>query len=87
MNEKTPPKPQTVAVRRLVLRDKINLPIGGVTDVLLGDEKAQNKPRYLIEYVPSMRHHRVAYFAAGDKEPKQVLMIGEGAVAFWEPQT
>lgn len=88
MNDNKPqqPKPErSIPVRLLRLREKMPLPIGGVTDVLIGDEKQENKVRYVIEYLPSLRHHRVAYYQASAKVPTSVIMISEGAAASWEP--
>ncbi len=80
-----PPKPErTYPVRKLLLRDKIALPIGGVTDTLLAVPEP-NRARYAIEYIPSLRHHRVMYFGAGAKEPTSVMMFGESATMYWEP--
>lgn len=86
MNDSKPKPERTYPVRVLRLREKMPLPIGGMTDVLLGDEKHENRPRYHIEYIPSMRHHRVAYFMASAKEPTTVVMIHEASVQSWEPQ-
>lgn len=84
-NDNKPKPEQRYPVAVLRLREKMPLPIGGITDVLLGTSTQENKPRYVIEYVPSMRHHRVCYYVASGKVPQQVVMIHEAAVQSWEP--
>lgn len=87
MNDKPQPKPnrESFPVRRLQLRSAISLPNGGVSDVILGGESQLNKPRFVVEYVPSMRHHRVCYFAPNAETPSDMLMICESSVAYWVP--
>lgn len=75
---------QRIPVKRITLLVTRNLPGAGVTDTLLGDQKQVNKPRFVIEYIPSMRHHRICYYAPAAQEPT-VTMIPESAVSDWEP--
>jgi hypothetical protein len=46
-------------------------------------EPAANKGRVSIEFVPSLRHHRVEMQAAG--QPARVFFVQESLVASWEP--
>ncbi len=46
-------------------------------------EPAANKGRVSIEFVPSLRHHRVEMQAAG--QPVRVFFVQESHVASWEP--
>lgn len=46
-------------------------------------ELAENKARVIIEFIPSLRHHRVERRKVG--EPVRVTMVPESLVASWEP--
>ncbi len=46
-------------------------------------EPAANKTRTIIEFIPSLRHHRVERHAPG--QAAVVRFIYEGHVASWEP--
>ena len=45
--------------------------------------KEVNRDRYVIEFVPSLRHHRVEHHKPGQE--MKVVMVYEGHVASWEP--
>jgi hypothetical protein len=49
----------------------------------IASESAENRPRVLIEFIPSLRHHRVERRKVG--EPVRVTMVPESLVASWEP--
>jgi hypothetical protein len=46
-------------------------------------EPAENKARVIIEFIPSLRHHRVERRKVG--EPVRITMVHEALVASWEP--
>ncbi len=45
--------------------------------------KETNRDRYVIEFVPSLRHHRVECHKPG--QAMKVFMVPECHVASWEP--
>lgn len=88
MNEQSkqsaPKQPDRIPVRALYLNAKRTLPNGQVSDVILGDEKQSNRVRFVVEYIPSLQHHRVAYYGPSATEPTRVLMYPREWCS-WEP--
>lgn len=85
-NDKQPHKqprtgPERIAVRVLTFRDPH--PSFGGMGSLTSDLTHANRNHYVIEYVPSMRHHRVEYRPI-DGKPR-VTFIHETHAASWEP--
>lgn len=47
-------------------------------------ETAKDRRRWEVTFIPQMRHHRVAYWKVGAKEPA-VRFFHETQVASWDP--
>jgi hypothetical protein len=88
MNDKpTPPtpKPERIfPVKALYLAAARTLPDGRVSDVIVGGEAQGNKARFVIEYIPSLQHHRVAYYGPSATTPTKVMMYAREWCS-WEP--
>jgi len=74
------PEPQRIAVR--VLQFFQAHPAFNATTSLTSTPEATNRNAYVIEYIPSMRHHRVE-FRPVDGKPR-VQFVHESHVASWE---
>lgn len=80
-NDRKPDAPKTIAVRHLkFFRAHPSL---NASESITSDTSSPNRSHYVIEYVPSLRHHRVE-FRPIDAKPR-VLFIHETHVASWEP--
>lgn len=84
-DHKQKPPPQSYPVRSISFVAASGLPGAVGHTELRGDLTQENAPRWTIEYIPAMRHHRVTFFAP-QKEPV-VRMVPEAVVRCWEPMT
>lgn len=80
-----PQQPKTIPVRAIHFNVKRMLPNNTMSDVVLSDASQANKPRFVIEYMPALQMHRVAYFAPSASTPTKVLMYPSDWCS-WEPQ-
>ncbi len=91
MNPIDPKKPATPSdvkwfpVRSIVFASATSLP-GGVRSELATTITTQtNVPRWVIEYAPSWRHHKITFLSTDPRHEPQIRMIPEHAVRAWEP--
>jgi hypothetical protein len=83
MNEKSAkPAPPTIATRVLWFSAPTDIPgKNGASSVTA--KKQDNAGSYRLEYIPQMRHHRIA-FKHHDR-PEEVRYVHECHVRSWEP--
>lgn len=92
------PKRDTIPVAMLKFSDQqpLDIPGKGAASSINGTphhkvidadgKRILNEKCWVIDYIPSMRHHRVVYYSADGKDPAPVVrMVHESNVRTWEP--
>lgn len=77
------PKPTTERIPVRVLRFFHPHPSFNANTSITADPTQKNRNHYSIDYVPSLRHHRVEYQPIDGKA--QISFVHEVHAASWEP--
>lgn len=83
--EKNPNSPLVpVKVVRFV-RD-IDIPGRGLASAINGaQDKSETSKSWKVDFDRSIRHHRIAYYPPGKKEPERVVYVPAEQVSSWDP--
>ena len=83
-NDPKQPDPKTFPVKSFRFVHAMSLPGAvGRNDLQCGNTQ-ENTQRWIAEYLPALRHFRIAYYEPSSKTPV-VRMVPEGSVKDWEP--
>ena len=67
------------------IRD-IDIPGRGLTSAISGDQgKAETGKSWRVDFDMRIRHHRIAFYPPGKKDPERVVMVPAEQVSSWEP--
>lgn len=75
-----------IPVKVLYFRNPIVVDIPGkqAAASVVSTSEGRAGSRWLVQYEPWLRHHRISYFAPGDIEPRRVVLVHE-SWCWWEP--
>jgi hypothetical protein len=87
----TPPDPKLIPVKTLTFHPGVNVQLPGkkvTTNSLTGAREPVPQEFWTIDYAPSLRSFRVAYYEPGkapDRSPASSTMVAESVVCTWVP--